>query len=180
MKQIRRILCAALAFSLLLVAVGCSGSSGKEETKEKVDFSKLSPSTALPAFSDEFQAILDNVTISKASINEAMGYVLAAYTTYDETTFCEYMYTQEPLNKLEDVADAISLAATEAQDARDPRLALTLSTCASDLYGAAVKLRGWCTHYAAYNMNVEDRPSATDLVAAVNAYANVFYGQKVL
>lgn len=178
MKQLRHILCALLAISLLLTAVGCAGS--KEEEKGKVDFSKLSPSTALPAFSDEFQAILDNVTISKASINEAMGYVLAAYTTYDETTFCEYMYTQEPLNKLEDVADAISLAATEAQDARDPRLALTLSTCASDLYGAAVKLRGWCTHYAAYNMNVEDQPSATDLVAAVNAYANVFYGQKVL
>lgn len=184
MKALYRPLGLLLALCLMLTVVGCGNDNQKDSGRKKnEDFSALNPYTELPTFSADFQAVVGYTHIPTGDIQTAMGYVLAAYAVYNTATFCEYMYTQEPLDILNDIADTISATAVEYTNQKTSeslQIALDLSECTVNLRSAAVHLSGWCVHYGNYRQDIEEKTKIDDLIRAINEYAQVFYGQNLL
>lgn len=181
----KKFLALLLVMVMVLGLCSCSSADGTDSdtTDTAEQFATLHPSTNLPSFSSEFNTVLDNTYISSSTINNAMGYILAAYSAYDVDTFCKYVYTENPLAIIYNIANEIFKTADDLgtdRTASSLKMAETLRLYAGRLITADAHLEGWIVNYVGYEEGLTTKPSSDDLIRAINIYANIFYGQDIL
>ena len=117
-----------------------------------------------------------------------MGYSIAAWDEFGAEDFCQYMYDQEFLNKLEKIGDEITIIADELQTSsniEEVKLALPLRAMVVNLSTIDLNYAKWNTAYTGLLAYPETSDTTVEELKGemgdvINSYAMIFYGKNVI
>ncbi|MBP3415603.1 MAG: hypothetical protein J6L81_10470 [Clostridia bacterium] len=175
----KRLIAFVLAVVLCLSLCACGASSAEAKPA-------LKPQTDLPAYSDKFQLVLDNVDVDEKSIKSFMGYAVAAYRTYDAEAFCEYAYRSMDFSVFDKLSGSMSDKINELSvqtNAEAFKLSIELQNIRFQILASNAAAASWKVDYVNYK-NKENTMTSEELkssiVFAINQYALVIYGSEIL
>lgn len=177
-----------LAVCVSACACGNSGDSGKDGARADADSKALTPMTDFPAYSAEYQLVVDEVNVDEAAVESFIGYAAAAFDAYDGEAFCTYVYEELDREQFSAMVSDIAARATEIEQEKDPAAyakALDLRSFNVNLSGINLNFAGCVTQYTAYQLDVETSAAAYDelkesFAFCIDQYAQLMYGSKLL
>lgn len=162
-----------LALILCLSLCACGGAT--QPTEPAVT---LEPLTEFPAYSEDFQVLVDHITVDQKALETFFGYTYAAYNAYDAETFCAYIYQDLDFSVFEDIQNELSKG-----DPSDAILNLAMVSGKTELIRIRAQFASCNVSYTGLKADQIDTTYESvreQMVSAVNEYAQFIYGCDIL
>ncbi len=189
-RYFKKIVAAVLTIVFCFTCSACAADFDDEKREKNGDKitqeQELIPVSDLPAYSDSFLLVMEHVNVDAARVDEFVGYLIAAYDTYDAEHFCQFAYEQFELEFFSSMIDAVSSEATKLENMKTAdgfRAALALRNFNVQLSSANLSYAGCNTDYAEAQLDADaaDYERLKESYAfSINLYCELFYGEELL